>query len=83
MIPEWTRYWLKKARKARHEAERFDGRGYPELADQYREEAEEIERRFLADAIIVDDPAIAVTKEPDLNFENLEELEKRYLDGDR
>jgi hypothetical protein len=83
VIPEWVRYWQQKAKTVRYEARRLDDRGYPELAEQYREEAEEIERRFLADAVLVEESAIAVPAEPTLNFEDLKELEKRYLDGDR
>ncbi len=88
MIPEWERYWSRKAEGADRLAQRMERDGYPELADEYREEAQEIRSRFLADAVLVEavdepEPAVAVTEDPGTNFENLEELEKRYLDGDR
>ena len=88
MIPEWERYWSAKADNADRLAQRMDRDGYPELADEYREEAQEIRSRFLADAVIVEvvddiEPAVAVPDDPGINFDHLEELEKRYLDGDR
>lgn len=88
MIPEWERYWSRKAEDADRLALRMERAGYPELADEYREEAQEIRSRFLADAVIVEavdepEPAVAVPEDPGINFEDLEELEKRYAFGDR
>jgi hypothetical protein len=88
MIPEWERYWSLKADDADRLAQRMDRDGYPELGDEYREEAQEIRSRFLADAVIIDmpddvEPAVAIPEDPGIDFEGLEELEKRYLDGDR
>ena len=83
MIPAWIAYWKKKAILAERKALSYQRAGYPELAEQYHEEAQEITERFLADAVIVEDTGVAAPTEPDLNFESLSELEKRYLDGDR
>lgn len=88
MIPEWERYWSRKADNADDLARQMDRAGYPELADEYREEAQEIRSRFLADAVLVEvvdepEPAVAVTEDPGTNFEDLEELENRYVYGDR
>jgi hypothetical protein len=79
MITEWARFWRKRANEAERNAHRF--RDYPELAEQYFEEAAEIQDRFLADAVIVEDPTNATIEAMDMA--DLAELEKRYLDGDR
>ena len=73
MIPEWTRFWRQKQVEAQREAHRL--RDYPEIADEYEEEAEEIYSQFLADAVIAADPGV--------EWDGLDELEKRFLDGDR
>lgn len=75
MIPAWTRFWRQKHDEALREARSL--RDYPEIAAEYEEEAEEIQSRFLADAVI------AAPSDPGVEWEGLGELEKRMLDGDR
>jgi hypothetical protein len=75
MIPEWTRFWRKKQAEAQREVHRL--RDYPEIAAEYQEEADEIGGRFLADAVI------AATEDPGVEWDGLDELEKRMIDGDR
>lgn len=79
MIPAWAKYWKRKADEAEFAAHRM--REYPELADEYQEEADDIRGTFLADAVIVEDAANPTIAGWDSL--NLSELEKRYLDGDR
>jgi hypothetical protein len=80
MTHEWEHYWKKKADEAEHQAHKLAE--YPELAAAYEEEAEEIRKTFLADAVIVEEDPTNPTIEG-WDKLDLSELEKRYLDGDR
>lgn len=83
MTTTWEQYWQKKADALRDRAHHLSREGYPELAEQYQEEAEDITQAFLADAVITTDSGVAVKQPPEPNWDGLEELERRWLHGDR
>ena len=80
MTPDWEKYWKKKAEEAERQAHKLAE--YPEVAAAYEEEAEEIRKTFLAEAVIVEEDPKNPTIEGWDGVE-LTELEKRYLHGDR